>query len=31
MKDSLKYNLFDESKIAKISLSLATPQDVEEW
>ncbi|AZZ65333.2 DNA-directed RNA polymerase subunit beta' [Metamycoplasma phocicerebrale] len=31
MKNNLKYDLLDESKIAKISLSLATPEDVESW
>ncbi|ENY68819.1 DNA-directed RNA polymerase beta' chain [Metamycoplasma auris 15026] len=31
MRDNLKYTLFDEAKINKISLSLATPEDVEKW
>ncbi|CRH46115.1 Uncharacterised protein [Mycoplasmopsis arginini] len=29
MKNNSKYDLLDESKITKISLSLATPEDVE--
>ncbi|MCV3733532.1 DNA-directed RNA polymerase subunit beta' [Mycoplasma enhydrae] len=31
MKNNFKYDSLDESKIAKISLSLATPEDVESW
>ncbi|MDP4043054.1 DNA-directed RNA polymerase subunit beta' [Mycoplasmopsis arginini] len=31
MKNNSKYDLLDESKITKISLSLATPEDVESW
>ncbi|MGX9358084.1 DNA-directed RNA polymerase subunit beta' [Mycoplasma sp. 773] len=31
MKNNAKFDLLDESKIRKISLSLATPEDVESW